>query len=73
MTNLKDSGAGSLRQVITNANALGNDSTLTQAGRTVGVENVMGAQIYANVARTGTVSKKDIDAQKPYGAPAYCQ
>ena len=31
------------------------------------------AQIYANVARTGTVSKKDIDAQKPYGAPAYCQ
>ena len=31
------------------------------------------AQIYANVARTGIVSKKDIDAQKPYGEPAYCQ
>ena len=31
------------------------------------------AKIYANVARTGTVSKADIDAQKPYGEPAYCQ
>jgi beta-glucosidase/6-phospho-beta-glucosidase/beta-galactosidase len=28
---------------------------------------------YANVVRSGMVSKRDIDAQPPYGAPAYCQ
>jgi beta-glucosidase len=29
-------------------------------------------QVYANVARTGIVAKKDIDAQPPYAAPAFC-
>ncbi len=29
-------------------------------------------QIYAKVARTGVVTKDDIAAQPPYGAPAYC-
>ena len=28
--------------------------------------------VYANVAKTGIVSKKDIDAQPPYATPAYC-
>jgi beta-glucosidase/6-phospho-beta-glucosidase/beta-galactosidase len=29
-------------------------------------------QTYARIAKTGVVTKKDIDAQPPYGAPAYC-
>jgi beta-glucosidase len=31
------------------------------------------AKVYERVARTGIVTKKDIDAQPPYGAPAFCQ
>ena len=30
------------------------------------------AQVYARIARTGIVTKKDIDAQPPYAPPAYC-
>ena len=41
VVNTNDSGAGSLRQVITNANALGNDAALAQAGRTAGIEHVV--------------------------------
>ncbi len=31
------------------------------------------AQVYARVARSGAVTKQDIAAQPPYGAPAYCE
>jgi beta-glucosidase len=31
------------------------------------------AQVYARVARSGIVTKADIAAQPPYGAPAYCE
>jgi beta-glucosidase len=31
------------------------------------------AQVYARIARTGVVSKKEIDAQPQYGPPAYCE
>jgi uncharacterized repeat protein (TIGR01451 family) len=41
VTNTLDAGAGSLRQVLTNANALGDDATLALAGRTAGVEHVV--------------------------------
>jgi choice-of-anchor C domain-containing protein len=36
-----DSGAGSLRQVMTNANTLGDDASLAVAGRTAGIEHVV--------------------------------
>ncbi|MFZ1569076.1 MAG: SdrD B-like domain-containing protein [Thiolinea sp.] len=39
--NTNDSGQGSLRQFITNANLLGGDSTLAQNGRTAGKENAI--------------------------------
>ncbi|MFZ4761128.1 MAG: hypothetical protein ACOYLX_23420, partial [Burkholderiaceae bacterium] len=39
IVNTNDAGQGSLRQFITNANALGGESTLVQAGRTVGIES----------------------------------
>ena len=41
VANTNDSGAGSLRQAITNANALGDDATLAQAGRTAGIEHIV--------------------------------
>ncbi|MFN7726614.1 MAG: beta strand repeat-containing protein [Rubrivivax sp.] len=41
VSNTNDSGAGSLRQAILNANALGGDNTLAQAGRTAGVEHLV--------------------------------
>jgi choice-of-anchor C domain-containing protein len=41
VVNTNDSGPGSLRQVITNANTLGGDATLTQAGRLAGTEHVI--------------------------------
>lgn len=41
VTNVNDSGAGSLRQVMANANALGGDGSLAQAGRAAGVEHVV--------------------------------
>ncbi len=41
ITNTNDSGAGSLRQVISNANALDDDSTLAVEGRTAGVEHAI--------------------------------
>jgi hypothetical protein len=41
VTSANDTGAGSLRQVLTNANTLGGDSSLAQTGRTVSVENVV--------------------------------
>ncbi|MEN9629280.1 MAG: 3-dehydroshikimate dehydratase, partial [Pseudomonadota bacterium] len=41
VVNTQASGAGSLAQVVSNANALGNDNALTQAGRSAGVEHVV--------------------------------
>ncbi len=41
LVNTNDNGAGSLRQVITNASALGGDATLNQAGRLPGSEHVI--------------------------------
>ncbi|WP_175517834.1 SdrD B-like domain-containing protein [Thiothrix caldifontis] len=41
ITNTNDSGAGSLRQFILNANVLGDDSSLAQVGRTAGKENAI--------------------------------
>lgn len=41
VTSTRDSGAGSLRQVITNANTLGGDATLAQSGRPAGIESVI--------------------------------
>ncbi len=41
VTNANDSGAGSLRQFILNANLLSGDSTLAQTGRTAGKENAI--------------------------------
>ncbi|WP_308873452.1 SdrD B-like domain-containing protein [Thiothrix subterranea] len=41
VVNTNDSGQGSLRQFILNANLLGNDSTLAQTGRTAGKDNAI--------------------------------
>jgi len=41
VVNTNDTGVGSLRQAITNANTLGGDASLAQAGRTAGVENLV--------------------------------
>jgi hypothetical protein len=41
VSNTNDSGAGSLRQFLLNANLLGGDSTLAQTGRTPGKENAI--------------------------------
>ncbi len=41
VTNTNDSGAGSLRQFLINANVLGGDATLAQVGRTAGKENAI--------------------------------
>ncbi|UOG90827.1 MAG: right-handed parallel beta-helix repeat-containing protein [Candidatus Thiothrix sulfatifontis] len=41
VTNTNDSGAGSLRQFLLNANLLGGDATLAQVGRTAGKENAI--------------------------------
>jgi parallel beta-helix repeat protein len=41
VVNTNDSGQGSLRQAITNANTLGGDSSLAQSGRTAGIEHVL--------------------------------
>ncbi|UJS23266.1 SdrD B-like domain-containing protein [Thiothrix winogradskyi] len=41
VTNTNDSGAGSLRQFLINANLLGGDATLAQVGRTAGKENAI--------------------------------
>ena len=41
VVNINPGGQGSLRQAITNANALGNDAALAVAGRTAGVEHVV--------------------------------
>ena len=41
VVNARDSGQGSLRQAITNANALGGDAALLQVGRTAGIENLI--------------------------------
>ncbi len=41
VSNTNDSGAGSLRQFILNANLLGGDSSLAQQGRTAGTENAI--------------------------------
>ena len=41
VVNVGDSGAGSLRQVLTNANTLGGDASLAVSGRTGGVEHVI--------------------------------
>jgi len=40
VTNVRDAGQGSLRQVLTNANAMSN-AGLAQAGRTAGIENAI--------------------------------
>jgi choice-of-anchor C domain-containing protein len=40
VVNTNDSGAGSLRQAISNANALGNDATLAVNGRAAGIEHI---------------------------------
>ncbi|MFN9504296.1 MAG: beta strand repeat-containing protein, partial [Rubrivivax sp.] len=37
----RDTGQGSLRQAITNANTLGSDNLLAQSGRTAAVENIV--------------------------------
>jgi parallel beta-helix repeat protein len=41
VVNTNDSGAGSLRQAITNANTLGGDASLAQSGRTAAIENIV--------------------------------
>jgi hypothetical protein len=41
VTNTNDAGQGSLRQFLLNANQLGDDSTLSQAGQTVGKESAI--------------------------------
>jgi len=41
VVNTNDSGQGSLRQAMTNANTLGNDGNLAQSGRTAAVENLV--------------------------------
>jgi choice-of-anchor C domain-containing protein len=41
VVNTNDTGQGSLRQAITNANALGADASLAQVGRTAGIENLV--------------------------------
>ena len=41
VVNTNDSGAGSLRQAITNANTLGGDASLAQSGRTAAIENLV--------------------------------
>jgi beta-glucosidase/6-phospho-beta-glucosidase/beta-galactosidase len=42
--------------------------------RTTGARTVRAStQVYARVAKTGVVSKKDIDAQPAYSPPAYCE
>lgn len=41
ITNANDSGQGSLRQFLLNANLLGGDSTLAQVGRATGKENAI--------------------------------
>ncbi|MEN9631423.1 MAG: hypothetical protein RJA10_4651, partial [Pseudomonadota bacterium] len=41
VTNTNDAGQGSLRQAITNANALGGDTSLLQAGRLAGQEHLV--------------------------------
>jgi len=41
VVNTNDSGQGSLRQAITNANTLGGDASLAQSGRTAGIENLI--------------------------------
>lgn len=41
VVNTNDSGQGSLRQFLTNANLLGGDASLAQSGRTAGVENAI--------------------------------
>ncbi len=41
VTNTDDTGSGSLRQVITNANTLGGDASLALSGRVAGVEHVV--------------------------------
>jgi hypothetical protein len=41
VVNTNDTGQGSLRQAITNANALGGDASLAQSGRTAAIENLV--------------------------------
>ena len=41
VVNVNNAGQGSLRQLITNANTLGGDATLVQAGRPAGIENTL--------------------------------
>jgi Right handed beta helix region/SdrD B-like domain len=41
VVNTNDSGQGSLRQAMTNANTLGNDGNLAQSGRTAAIENLV--------------------------------
>ena len=41
VVNTNDSGPGSLRQAITNANTLGSDASLAQSGRTAGMETLL--------------------------------
>ncbi|MCE2661222.1 MAG: hypothetical protein LW854_23850, partial [Rubrivivax sp.] len=41
VVNTNDSGPGSLRQAITNANTLGGDASLAQVGRTAAVDNIV--------------------------------
>jgi len=41
VVNTNDSGQGTLRQAIANANALGDDGTLATSGRTAGIEHVV--------------------------------
>ena len=49
VVNTLDSGYGSLRQAITNANALTGDSSLAVAGRSAGIEHIL-----FNIATTAT-------------------
>ena len=41
VVNTNDTGQGSLRQALTNANALGGDASLGQSGRTAAIENLV--------------------------------
>jgi hypothetical protein len=59
VVNTNDSGQGSLRQAITNANALGGDSLLAQAGRTAGLEHLV------FMIPNGTASRRPAHGSEP--------
>ena len=58
----------------TDGNGVPVDHNQYTVDRTTGARTARpSTQVYARVARTGIVTKKDIDAQPPYAPPAYCE